>query len=1197
MTTKRNNRDLYNVSTYTDTELYEILELTNPTDRELEAKILIMVNKYARMAGGNPAADQLLQFFIDIYTRFFDVSDDEGETATEGFEARTQYGADNPNIPQIANTGSSSSNPLPERNAANTQNRYAVDPRTAGYSQSPRMTNVFDVGQETNVGNGRTFSNFVGNTTIEDVAGNVIAGYQRPQITQTYDVSQITNRGVLDTTQNERDKGGISLTKPVDYSKDTLNPLLKQTIKRVISIDSQYRENKQAISTEFTFNLSEPLRDVVSLKLYSIQIPFTWYTINSSFGGNFFYIKGDVAGINNGDHDYRVEINSGNYTASELVAAINGSIQKLRITYPNVSFGNTGITYNANSVKSTLTLNLKEAFGESNYYLDFVRWSSPQSNDDPALVAQRITTIAGYLGYNSPIYDIHTAYSKRVLPQTDVSPAPTYTIDQSNNNIRVVLYTPATVDYASSSKTVVETITLTLTPGTYTRASLLSAVNTLLLSNTDAFDTRYTSMTRVNVSNANQTGYGYAYVRIDIKLTQQKTQNTEGLKVALVLPDDGVWVDKGTGNSCFFFANSVNELSNVVSETPPLKSKYKIGPASNTNYNRIRFHCLTDEYDGGQHDYEITVPDSTNQGYRLTEYISAINVGIATANSGATVPNTNQIQGTQISITNDFFAKLLVNIQREFTTPHYTVKFYGNNSNTDLTALFQVQEGTVYDLSIQSVFSVQSVGAVSFQKGFDRIEIIPKPSIFGSPQPNPFVIYMVDPNGVVNVITPNGPEALAEHINDRIHSYVDNQGKLPFVNSQVLTVPSFQLIFDITKLLTYQDYEVVFESNQNTEIPSVLQPSNSWVDYLGFATSYDLTTAGNVNYVQGTLKKTANIIQLIDGSNNYFYLRTFRNINGLNDSTVEGVYDVKITLDAGTYTTDTLYAEINRQFERNALTVGSVIRITNSGVSEFRMNINKVFRPKDYRIVFYDQFSFVSCYSGATRNGNKSIQNATWDTTVGWIIGFRQNIIYNLNEYASNTSDNNIYFTDESTCVMIGDTTVSTSLYNYFLIVLDDYTQNHLNDGLVTITTQETSIAPEDYTYVCDPYGTSGSTLIAVPTAKAHDGTYKTMTKSQLYSFNQKVLSKKVKEKSYSKGPFVKDIFGIIPIKTAGLASGSTYVEFGGTLQNQERLYFGPVNIHRMTIRLLNDRGDLVDLNNSNWSFSLVCEQLYRSNP
>jgi len=1194
MTTNRNNRDLYNVSTYTDTELYEILELANPTDRELEAKILIMVNKYARMGGGNPAADQLQQFFIDIYTRFFDVSDDEDET-TEGFEMRTQYAVDNPNISPLPQSPNQPP-PPPERNPANTQNLYMVDPRTAGYSQTPIMTNTFDVGTVTNVGNGRTFSNFVGNTNIADAVGNVIAGYQTPQITQTYDVSQIQNRGVLDTTQNQRDQGGISLTKPVDYSKDTLNPLLKQTIKRVISIDSQYRENKQAISTEFTFNLSEPLRDVVSLKLYSIQIPFTWYTINSSFGGNFFYIKGDVAGINNGDHDYRVEINSGNYTASDLVVAINASIQNLITTYPDVSFGNTGITYNANSVKSTLTLNLKEAFGESNYYLDFVNWSSPQSNDDPVLVAQRITTLAGYLGYNTPTYDIHAAYSKRVLPQTDASPAPTYTIDQNNNVIRVVLYTPATLDYTSSSKTVVDTITLTLTPGTYTRATLLSAVNTLLLSNTAAFDTRYTSMTRVNVSNANQSGYGYAYVRVNIKLTRQKAQNLEGLKVALVLPDDGVWVDKGTGNSCFFFENYVNELSNVVSETPPLKSKYKIGPASNTTYNRIRFQCLTDEYDGGQHDYEITVPDSTGVGYRLTEYISAINAGIATANSANTVPNTNQLLGTQMSITNNFFAKLLVNIQRVFTTPHYTVKFYGNNSNADLTSLFQVQEGTAYDLSGQSVFSVQSVGVITFQRGLDRIEIIPKPSIFGSPQPDPFVIYMLDPNGEDSSITPDGPEALATQINGRIQNYIDKQGKKPLLASNVFSDP-FNLVFIISKSLTYTDYEVAFESNQDTEIPSAEQPSNSWVDYLGFATSYDLTATGQPNYVEGTLKKTANIIQLVDGSNNFFYLRTFRNINGLNDSAVEGVYDVKITLTPGTYTTDTLCAEINRQFARNTLTAGSVIRITDAGTTEFRMNINKVFRPKDYRIVFYDQFSFVSCYSGASRNGNKSIQNATWDTTVGWIIGFRQNIIYNLNEYTGNTSDANIYFTDDSTCVMIGDTTVSTSLYNYFLIVLDDYTQNHLNDGLVTITTQETNIAPEDYTYVCDPYATSGSTLIAVPTAKAHDGTYKSMTKSQLYSFNQKVLSKKVKEKSYSKGPFVKDIFGIIPIKTSGLSSGSTYVEFGGTLQNQERLYFGPVNIHRMTIRLLNDRGDLVDLNNSNWSFSLVCEQLYRSNP
>jgi hypothetical protein len=66
-------------------------------------------------------------------------------------------------------------------------------------------------------------------------------------------------------------------------------------------------------------------------------------------------------------------------------------------------------------------------------------------------------------------------------------------------------------------------------------------------------------------------------------------------------------------------------------------------------------------------------------------------------------------------------------------------------------------------------------------------------------------------------------------------------------------------------------------------------------------------------------------------------------------------------------------------------------------------------------------------------------------------------------------------------------------------------------------------------------------------------------------------------------------------MKVSGLANGSSYIEFGGTLQNQERTYFGPVNIYRMTIQLMTDRGDLVDLNGSNWSFSLICEQMYNA--
>jgi len=48
-------------------------------------------------------------------------------------------------------------------------------------------------------------------------------------------------------------------------------------------------------------------------------------------------------------------------------------------------------------------------------------------------------------------------------------------------------------------------------------------------------------------------------------------------------------------------------------------------------------------------------------------------------------------------------------------------------------------------------------------------------------------------------------------------------------------------------------------------------------------------------------------------------------------------------------------------------------------------------------------------------------------------------------------------------------------------------------------------------------------------------------------------------------------------------------------LQNQERVYFGPVNIRRMTVRLVSDRGNVIDLNGSDWTFSLIAEQLYQS--
>ena len=60
------------------------------------------------------------------------------------------------------------------------------------------------------------------------------------------------------------------------------------------------------------------------------------------------------------------------------------------------------------------------------------------------------------------------------------------------------------------------------------------------------------------------------------------------------------------------------------------------------------------------------------------------------------------------------------------------------------------------------------------------------------------------------------------------------------------------------------------------------------------------------------------------------------------------------------------------------------------------------------------------------------------------------------------------------------------------------------------------------------------------------------------------------------------------------MSLGDVYVDFGGSLQDNKRDYFGPVNIVRLRIKLLDDRGNVVNLNGNDWSITLISESLYQ---
>jgi hypothetical protein len=342
----------------------------------------------------------------------------------------------------------------------------------------------------------------------------------------------------------------------------------------------------------------------------------------------------------------------------------------------------------------------------------------------------------------------------------------------------------------------------------------------------------------------------------------------------------------------------------------------------------------------------------------------------------------------------------------------------------------------------------------------------------------------------------------------------------------------------------------------------------------------------------------------INNQNNKINIRPYYDISG-------GAYsqnnNYTITIPFGLYTKNQLIDIINTQFSQNSQTYGSKMTSyikNNNEYIKIYTNINIIYTTKDYKLVFYNPVDFVKCFLGS-----KTVKNATWDSTLGWMLGFRDNIEYELTASNKEIGDGYTYYTDSpegvytyidlyginnniiNTIINItSDTSVTLNSYNYFYILLDDYIQNQINDGLVSITSRETNIPLESYSTkytkkICDPI----TNTTVINTIQNFDG----LTNKQIYSVNQALISKKNIVQKYSNGSNLKDIYAIIPLDLRGIQNGDFYVE---TPQNQERLYFGPVNINRLSIKLINSNGDVVDLNKSDWSLTLLCEQLYKKN-
>ena len=230
--------------------------------------------------------------------------------------------------------------------------------------------------------------------------------------------------------------------------------------------------------------------------------------------------------------------------------------------------------------------------------------------------------------------------------------------------------------------------------------------------------------------------------------------------------------------------------------------------------------------------------------------------------------------------------------------------------------------------------------------------------------------------------------------------------------------------------------------------------------------------------------------------------------------------------------------------------------------------------------------------------------------TLGWIMGFRL-------PYINVSSTGNV-----------APAVLDLNGPRYLILSIDDYNQNHINNGIVSITELSKTLKMPNYYSADLPYTIttqvsnlqsninsinteaslnpngplqldSGDLLMdklnvsfkRIP--KVLPSAPRNLTQSQIYTINQIIKNNDRNSNFRSMAPTTTDVFALIPVK-GGIKTGKIYVDYSSSLQENTRTYFGPVNIDRMRVRLLDDKGNELNLHGSEWSIILISENLYQ---
>ena len=293
--------------------------------------------------------------------------------------------------------------------------------------------------------------------------------------------------------------------------------------------------------------------------------------------------------------------------------------------------------------------------------------------------------------------------------------------------------------------------------------------------------------------------------------------------------------------------------------------------------------------------------------------------------------------------------------------------------------------------------------------------------------------------------------------------------------------------------------------------------------------------------------------------NNYFYI------------SVDGGSSVKIEIEEGNYDTSTLVQEIN-----TALGNSGNAQIQNITFSLVNNKNNKVKIENGngsevVEVIFCDPID----------------RDMKFNNNLGHILGFRQKstdnsykMSYELNASESATSEELSY----------------VSHTKYFVIVIDDMNKNQTNKDLVQISNDVEHMKKTNYYENKNDKNLDCITDDNIQNYMSNDtNPSRRLTKNQIYSSLQiKNHTSNIVTNKHNNidNNGIGNVFGIIPFESKNLEWGKSM--FTSDKNRFKRKYNGPVDIHKLKVQLLDDKGNVLNLNGQDWSMTLISTHLYQ---